>query len=92
MQRAVEHLVIEQRILRQGEATKRAALDEDEMCSPIDGVGVQSTGEASHDSGSGTGTAKIVEGRTRLDECLVDTDMRAAERAPAGGDKAPGLT
>ena len=86
--RAIERLVIQQRIARPGRPPKASAPDEDLVRAALEMLGFEILGKAGHHGGADAGADKDIEHHAAFAEGLVDPDMRGSKTAAAGGDEA----
>src|SRR5205823_9314419 len=85
--RAIERLVIQQRIARPGRPPKASAPDEDFVRAALEMLGFEIFGKAGHHGGADAGADKDIEHHAAFAKRPVDSDMRSSKTAAAGGDE-----
>src|SRR4029450_4951247 len=88
VQRAMERLVIQQRIARPGRPPKAPAPDEDLVRAALEMLGFEIFGKAGHHGGADAGADKDIEHHAAFAKRLLDPDMRGSKTAAAGSDEA----
>ena len=91
-ERAIERLVIQQRVARPGWPPEAAALDEDLVRAALEILGLEIFGKSGRHGRADAGADKDVEGHAAFAERLVDAGMGGAEAAAAGGDESDRAT
>src|SRR5262245_36895279 len=91
-QRAIEGLVIKQRVARPGRPPEASASDKDLVRAALEMFGFEVFGKARHHGGADAGANKDIEHHAAFAKRLVDPDMRGAKTAAAGGDEADRAT
>ena len=86
-ERAIERLVIQQRIARPGRPPEAAAPDEDLVGAALEMIGLVIFGKARRHRRADAGADEDIEHDAALAERLVDADMRRPKAAAAGGDE-----
>ena len=92
-ERAIERLVIQQRVARPGRPPEAAAFDKNLVGAALEVVGLVIFGKSRRHGGADAGADKDIERHAALAKRLVDAGMRGAEAAAAGrheSDRAAG--